>query len=581
MSEQVAIETPITVDEFAKSIDVKATDVIAELMKNGIMATINDTIDFETASIVAEDLGVNVTQADHTGDRAELKKQGTVLEEGEGEPRPPIVAVMGHVDHGKTTLLDAIRESDEAAGEAGGITQHISAYQIKHNDRWVTFLDTPGHEAFSILREHGAYLTDVAIVTIAADDGIKPQTEETLRYVQEAGVRMVVAINKIDKPDADVNRVKQQLADKNLVPEEWGGDTVVVEISAHKRQNLDKLLDMVFLVADIEDLRSRYEGPAEGVVIESRMVHGKGSVPTILVQHGQLNVGDFLVADNVYAKVRSLEDFMGKQLKKADPGMPVAVTGWKGAPKLAAFVQEYPDEKAARNAAEGEGESAPNRSGITQADALTAAMQAHQTNTVPVIVKADVDGSLAAVTQSLEALKNEEVKVEIVGSGVGSVSESDVTLAESTKAVIIGFGVNVQGRIKRLAIQAGVEIRVYNVIYELIDDMREQLNSLLKPEVIEEVQGELEIKGVFKLAQKEIICGGQVKTGKLVTDLNVRVKDGEEIGVVKNLQREQQSAKEINQGEMCGLNIVTKRKHKVKEGDILEFFTREEKKRTI
>lgn len=581
MSEKVAIETPITVGEFAKSIDVKTTDVISELMNNGVMATINDTIDFETAAIVAEDLGVDVTQADHAEGMSERKKQGTVLEEGEGETRPPIVAVMGHVDHGKTTLLDALRESNTAAGEAGGITQHISAYQIKHNDRWVTFLDTPGHEAFSILREHGAYLTDVAIVTIAADDGIKPQTEETLRYVQEAGVRMVIAINKIDKPDADVNRVKQQLADKNLVPEEWGGDTVVVEISAHKRQNLDKLLDMVLLVADIEDLRSRYEGPAEGVVIESRMVQGKGSVPTILVQHGELNVGDFLVAGDVYAKVRSLEDFTGGHLKTAYPGMPVAVTGWKGAPKLAAFVQEYTDEKSARNATENAQDDTASRSGITQADALTAAMQAHKADTIPVIVKADVDGSLAAVTQSLEALKNEEVKVEIVSSGVGTVSESDVTLAESTKAIIIGFGVTVQGRIKRLAMQAGVEIRVYNVIYELIDDMRDQLNSLLKPEVIEEVQAELEVKGVFKLAQKEILCGGQLKTGKLVTDLNVRVKDGEEIGVVKSIQREQQSAKEINQGEMCGLSITTKRKHKIKEGDILEFFTREEKQRTI
>lgn len=584
MSEPVTIETPITVDELSRALDVKVTDLISELMKNGVMATINDTVDFDTAAVVASDLGIEVTEAtqeEEAPDAVAPRAQATVLAEGEGEPRPPVVTVMGHVDHGKTTLLDAFRESNVAVGEAGGITQHISAYQLQHNQRWVTFLDTPGHEAFSFLREHGARLTDVAIVVVAADDGIQPQTEETLRHVREAGVGMVVAINKIDMPDADPNRIKQQLADHNVLPEEWGGDTVVVEISAKQRQNLDGLLDMVFLVADVEDIRARFEGPAEGTIIEAQMVHGKGTVATVLIQHGVLRVGDGIAAGTAHGKVRSLEDFTGARLEQATPSMPVAVSGWKAAPAIGALLHGYKDEKTARSAAETAEGAARSSTTATQADALTAAMQASGVATVPVVIKTDVEGSLTAVTQSLEMLNGDEVKVDIVGSGVGPVSESDVTLAESTGAHIIAFGVNVSGRIKQLAMRANVDIRVYDVIYELIEDIRGQLNELLEPEVTEEVQATLTVKGVFKLAQKEVICGGQVTTGKLVPGLHARFQDGEYIGTVANLQREQQPAKEIIQGEMCGVNIATTHKAKVKEDDELEFFTRESTQRSI
>ncbi len=584
MDKQVAIETPITVDEFAKTLDMKVTDVIAELMKNGVMATINDTIDFETAAIVAGDLGVEVTSATDTESEEAphaRNEQATVLEEGEGEARPPIVTVMGHVDHGKTTLLDALRKSNTAGGEAGGITQHISAYQLQHNDRLITFLDTPGHEAFSALREHGARLTDVAIIVIAADDGIKPQTKEAIRFAHDAGVRMVVAINKIDKPGADSNRVKQQLAEENLIPEEWGGETVVVEISAEQQQNLDKLLDMVLLVADMEDIRARYDGPMEGVVIESRIFSGQGVTATVLVQHGELHMGDFLVADDVYGKVRSVEDFTGQRLQSAGPSTPVAVTGWKDTPRVAAFVKEYENEKSARAAAGRAQQSEVGKSGITQAEALTAAMQAGQAQTIPVIIKADVEGSLNAITQSLEGLKTDEVRVEVVESGIGPVSESDITLAESTGARIIGFGVSIPNRIKQLAQRAGIQTRMYTVIYELIDDMREEMSSTLEPEVIEEIHGTLDVQGIFKVAQKELICGGQVKTGKITPGLYVRFQEGEDVGTVQSLQREQQSVKEVAQGEMCGLNIATKHKVKINEGDILEFVSRETKKRSI
>ncbi len=581
MSKSVEIEAPITVDEFAKALDRPVTDIIGELMKNGIMATINDTIDFETASIIASDFDVELVEAEIKTEASD-QAAATVLEEGEGESRPPVVAVMGHVDHGKTTLLDALRKTDVAAEEAGGITQHISAYQIRHNDRPVTFLDTPGHEAFSVMREHGARLTDVAIVVVAADDGIKPQTEETFRYVREAGVGLVVAINKIDMPDADPNRVKQQLADHNLLPEEWGGETVVVEVSAQKGDNLGALLDMVFLVADLEDIRARADGPAEGTIIESQMVRGKGVVATVLVQHGELRVGDFLVAGSTYSKVRSLEDFTGKRVKSAQPAMPVAVDGWKDTPSIGALVVEKENEKSAREAAsKADAKSGGSVGAITQAEALTAAMQEGEIQAVPVVIKADVDGSLTAVTQSLEMLKTDEVKVEIVGSGVGPLSESDVTLAESTGALIVGFGVNVPARVKQLAANAGVEVKIYDVIYELIEDIRSRLSDLLAPEVIEDVKATLSVKGVFKTAQKELICGGQVTTGKLEPGLKTRLADGEEIGTVAGLQREQQSAKEIVQGEMCGLSLATPRKVKLQEGDELEFFTREEKQRSI
>ena len=581
MSEQVQISAPITVDELAQAIDVSATDVVAELMKNGVMATINDTIDFETASIVADDLGVPVVEAEEPEVEPSTTQGATVLDEGEGEPRPPVVAVLGHVDHGKTTLLDALRESDIAAREAGGITQHVSAYQINRNDRAITFLDTPGHEAFSVMREHGAQLTDVAIVVVAADDGFKPQTEESLRYVRQSGVGLVVAINKIDAPEADSNRVKQQLAEHNLLPEEWGGETVVVEISAKQQQNLDQLLDMVLLVADMEDIRARIDGPAEGTVIESQMVRGKGVVATVLLQHGVLRPGNFVVAGHTYARVRSLEDFNGQRIAQAHPSTPVAVDGWKDTPSIGALVVEYGSEKEAKAAVNEQQVSRQRGGGATQAEALTAAMAQSNVPTVPVVIKADVDGSLTAVQQSLESIQTDEVKVDVVGSGVGPVTESDVTLAESAEAIIIGFGVKIPSRVKQLADKAGVEVAIYDVIYELIEDVRERLSALLAPEVIEDVKAELTVKGVFKTAQKEVICGGQVTSGKLVPGLHVRTSEGDYIGTVSSLKREQQDAKEIIQGEMCGVSIATSSKAKLKEEDKLEFFTREEKQRSV
>ncbi len=592
-TETISIPKQITVNNLAKAIGVEPTDVVGELMKSGIMASSSDLIDFDVASIVSSELGVEVQESEEgavaeTSNKPKVGREATVLKAGEGEPRAPVVAVMGHVDHGKTTLLDALRDSDVASGEAGSITQHISAYQVSHNNRDITFFDTPGHEAFSSLRSHGARLTDVAIIVVAADDGIKPQTKEAIDFARDAGVAIVVAINKIDKPDANLNQVKQQLSDINLIPEEWGGDTVTVDISAQKGQNLDQLLDMVLLVADLEDLRAITTGPAEGTVIESQMVTGKGAVATTLVQRGELNIGDFLVAEDTYCKVRSIDNFKGESIKKAHPSEPVAVSGWKTPPRAGAFIYEVENEKQARSEVAANSVAVDGTNNIDQAEAITAAMhESSGRKVVPLIIKADTDGSLTSLIESIKLLEVEEIKPEVISGSVGSITESDVTLAESSGANIIGFNSRISGRVKQMASRAGVSIKLYDLIYELLEDLRQNLSSMLAPEIVEEEVASLEIMGIFKTTQKEIICGGKVKKGKITQDLIVRSSNTDEeeedleVGKVSAVQREKQSVKEVKQGDICGLSITTKQKAKLKEGDVLKFIKRTTKSREL
>lgn len=588
----VAIPETISVHDFADQLGLKVTEVIGELMKNGVMATINDNIDFETAAIVGGELGFEIVaeQAKSADSKDEKQpEQKIVLAEGEGEPRPPVIVVMGHVDHGKTSLLDAIRQSEVASGEAGGITQHVSAYQVTHNKRVLTLMDTPGHEAFSVLREHGAHLTDVAIIVVAADDGVQPQTIEAIDFAKKAGVHMVVAINKIDKPGADVNRIKTQLSEHGLVAEDFGGDTVMVEVSATKRENIAKLLDMVLLVADIEDLRALTSGPAEGMVIEAHMATGKGSVATLLVENGELKVGDYLVAGEAYGRVRRLEDFEGHAIKKAGPSQPAQVSGWKLAPVFGDQFKVVASEKEARNVVAARARRSNMHTTaavkkISHHEKLATAMAEHKTEQLPVVVKADVQGSLQSVIQSLESLGNDEVKVKIIGQGLGSISESDVSIADSAGAVIVGFNVQLPIRIKQLASRDEVDVKLYKVIYELLDDVRERLNTLLKPEVVEEFAASLIVKGVFRVTKNQLICGGQVNKGKLRAGLIVvREVDGEkqELGLVKSVQKEQQVAKEIKEGEMCGLEIETSEKVTPAIDEVLEFIERTERERSL
>lgn len=578
----VTIPEVIGVGEFANVLGLPVTRVIGELMKNGVMATINEQIDFDTAAIIGSELGFEVEPEPVI---EEVRAQKVKLAAGEGQTRPPIVAVMGHVDHGKTSLLDAIRSSHVADKEAGGITQHIGAYQIKRGERWITFIDTPGHEAFSALRQHGARMTDVAIIVVAADDGVKPQTKEAIRHAQEAGVQLVVAINKMDKDGADPIRVRQELSELGLIAEEWGGNTVMVDVSAKAGTNIDRLVDVVLLVADIEDLRARVDGPAEGSIIESHLDAGKGPVATVLVLNGLLKTGDYLVAGGTYAKVRALGDFLGKRIPSAHPGMPAVVTGFKAVPSFGDQFRAVANEKAAREAAAAVLRREQTKSlGVKKIDAtqLTAAITAGNIKELNVVVKADTKGSMESLQESLDLLRNDEVAVKVVASGVGDISESDVAFAKTAGAVLIGFNISLGSGLKALANRERVQVRLYKVIYELTDDLREALGQMLSPEVIETIVGELEIKGVFKITKSNVVCGGTITSGKVEPKLTLRVKRGDEVlgeGVLASLQKDKQEAKEAYEGETCGLNVTTN--VAIELGDKLEFYTSTSKPRTL
>jgi len=499
------------------------------------------------------------------------------------------VAVMGHVDHGKTSLLDAILGQKVADGEAGGITQHISAYQTVRNNRSITLLDTPGHEAFAALRQHGAALTDVVIIVVAADDGVKPQTVEAIRFARSANAKIVVAINKIDKEAANPQLVKTQLATEHgLNPEEWGGDVVMVEVSAKTGQNIDKLLDMVLLVADIEELKADIDVPAEGLVIESHMEVGRGAVVGLLVEQGLLKVGAFLVAGTTYAKIRTLLDFTGKPMKEAGPATPVTITGFKEIPQFGDTFEVVANEKIARMriaAAKLDHERNAASSNTTSADMLKLMTQKHDAEDFNIIVKADVQGSLTSVMDSLKLIETGGlISLHIVSSGVGNITENDIRQAADGKTVIYGFNVELPPAVKRLATRERAEVRLYRVIYELLDNAKDSMEALLAPEVVETEVGAIKIKGVFRTLKDQVIAGGEVIRGKVTKDLLVRAKRGDEVvgeAEITSVQREQTEAKEVFEGDMCGVSLKTHKKLLLEEGDILEFFTREIVKRSL
>ena len=584
---KLVIADMTTVGELAAQLDLPVTNLIGELFKNGIMATVNQRIDFETAQIIVEELGLDVELEKKIASSAALTRKDRVLSAQAAE-RPPIVAVMGHVDHAKTSLLDAILHTKVTSGEAGGITQHIAAYQTIYKDRSITLLDTPGHEAFSALRQHGAALTDVVIIVVAADDGVKPQTIEAIRFAEQAHAKIVVAINKVDKPEADVNRVKQQLAtEHNLMPEEWGGDTVMVEVSAKTGQGLDKLLELVLLVSDLEELKADVEGPAEGLVIEAHMELGRGAVVSLLVENGIVTSGSYLVAGSSYGKIRTLLDYLGKPLKDAGPSTPATVTGFKGLPQFGDRFIICTNEKQARLKAEAhkqEHKQTAATGNISGADLLSMITKRKEKQLVNIIIKADVQGSLTSVSDSLRLLENDELSLKIIGSGVGNISENDVRMAASSHAIVYGFNVQLSPAVKQLAQREKVSVRIFRIIYELIDDAKAVLTELLAPEIVETEIGTLTIKGVFRITKEEIICGGEVTKGKAQAGLLVRVLRGSEQLAeveVKSVQRQRQEAKEVFEGEMCGLQLKTHGRVNVEEGDKLSFFTREAVKRSL
>lgn len=594
MADRKTLQIPdmITVGDLAEKLGIPVVKLVGELFKNGIMATVNQRIDFETAEIIIEELGIDVKIVKKDVDAVDPEKYEIHLSKN-AKPRPPIVAVMGHVDHGKTTLLDNILGMKKASGEAGGITQHISAYQTVHNGRTITLLDTPGHEAFAALRQHGATLTDVVVIVVAADDGVKPQTVEAIKFARSANAKIVVAINKMDKPTANPNLVKTQLASEyDLNPEEWGGDTVMVEVSALTGQNVDKLLDMVLLVADMEELKADYNVPAEGLVIESNLEKGRGAVVRLLIENGTLNKGDFIVAGSAWGKVRTLEDWSGKQMKQAGPSTPATVTGFRDVPPFGTHIEEVKNEREAKALAakhyDEEVRSTANAN-ITGADLLKMMNRETEQQEASFVVKADVQGSLTSVVDSLKLLETDEVAVKIVASGVGDITEGDIRAASSSNATIYGFNVNLPAQVKRLAARAHVEVRLFKIIYELLDDAKSAMSALLPDEVVETHLGELDVQGVFRTTKTEIIAGGKVTEGRLLPHTQAKVwrgkgKKAELLGEVElvSLRREKNEASDIVEGEMCGVELALNgQKLTLELGDRLEVFKRELKSRSL
>ncbi len=577
----IQIAGSITVDELANALGLSVTFLIGELFKQGIVATINQRLDFDTASIIIEELGLKNVRLERkntstkTSDlRRELSDKAVV--------RPPVVAVMGHVDHGKTTLLDTLLHKKTVEGEAGGITQHISAYQLKHNERLITFLDTPGHEAFAAIRQHGAMLTDIVVIVVAADDGVKPQTVEAIKFAQSANAKIIVAINKIDREGADIPRTMADLAQHGLNPEEWGGDITMVPISAKRGDNLEKLLDLILLTADIEELKADVQIPSEGLVIESHMEVGKGSVVNLLVTGGELKTGEFIVAGSAYGKIRTMLDFRGKPKGKATPSTPVTVTGFKELPNFGDKFIEVKDEKSARKMALLNAQNLVEESAsanVTSSDLLRMMNNADNAKVFNVIIKGDVLGSVTSVVDSLKMIDTKgEVMLNIVSSGVGDITENDIYMAEGDNTVVYGFNVNVPTNIVKLAARDGVEIRNYKIIYELLDDAKTSMENLLDAEIVETEMGEMKIKGVFRTERTAIIAGGEVLTGLAKKGLMGRVYHEKElIGEVEvdSVQKEKMDVNELVAGETGGIAFKLEKKLVIEVNDRVKFFTRE------
>ncbi len=580
---EVSVPETITVADLAHKMSVKAAEVIKTLMKMGSMVTINQVLDQETAMIVVEEMG-------HLAKAAAIDTPEAFLEESAVEhvslPRAPVVTVMGHVDHGKTSLLDYIRRAKVAAGEAGGITQHIGAYHVKTPKGMITFLDTPGHEAFTAMRARGAKATDLVILVVAADDGVMPTTTEAIHHAKAAGLPVVVAVNKIDKPEANPERIRQELANHAVVPEEWGGEAMFVDVSAKTGQGIDALLDAVLLQSEVLELTAPQDAPAKGIVIESRLDKGKGPVATVLVQSGTLKRGDILLAGQAFGRVRAMQDENGKNINEAGPSIPVEIQGLSDVPNAGDDALVLPDEKKAREIALfRQGKYRDVKLAKQQAaklESMFEQMAEGEVKQLPLILKADVQGSYEGLAHALSRLSTDEVKVNVIHSAVGGITESDVNLALASKAVIIGFNVRADANARKLAESSGVDIRYYNIIYEAVDDVKAALSGLLSPEKKENVLGQAEIRQVFQVPKVGAVAGcmvlsGLVKRGARVRLLrdNVVLFDGE----LDSLKRVKDDVKEVKEGFECGLSL--KNYNDIKEGDQLEVYEVVEVARTL
>lgn len=577
--ETIEIPDLLTVQELATSMIVPVKDVITELIKTGTMATINQNIPSNVAIAVAKKFGFNAVVKE-AGEEVTVEQ-----EEDKAEmmtPRPPVVTVLGHVDHGKTSLLDKIRQADVAAGEAGGITQKIGAYTVEQNDRKITFIDTPGHEAFTAMRARGAKVTDVAILVVAADDGVMPQTKEAIAHVKAAGVPIVVAINKMDKPDAQPDRVKQQLAEQGLQPVDWGGTVEMVPVSAKTGDGIAHLLDTVLLEADIRDLKANRNRRATGVVIESALHRGRGAVATALVQNGTLRVGDIIVVGGTFGKVRALIDDKGKQVKKAGPSIPVEIMGLADVPSAGDSLTVVSDERVAREAAE---KRATRRRDVrisatgSQRVSLETfmSMPTEGKKALNLIIKADGQGSLEALRTRMESLSDDNVDIRVIHGGVGAISPNDVNLASASNAVLIGFNIRPDETARRLAENEGVDLRFYQVIYEIEEDLKKAMRGMLAPVVREVTLGRAEVRQVFKVSKVGTIVGCYVTSGKILRNAKARVvRDGTVVfdGEIESLRRFKDDVREVAEGFECGIQIA--KFQDLKEGDVVEAYAMEQ-----
>ncbi|WP_409227479.1 translation initiation factor IF-2 [Gudongella sp. SC589] len=580
----IEIESEVIVKDLAEMIGVNASQIITKLIGLGVMVNQNQAIDSEIASIVADDFNVEVKALEPEVEQTEEDLLDYDDEPEDMLPRPPVVTVMGHVDHGKTSLLDAIRHTNVTDKEAGGITQHIGAYAVNVNNKKIVFLDTPGHEAFTSMRARGASVTDVAILVVAADDGVMPQTVEAIAHAKAAGVPIIVAINKIDKPDANPDRVKQELADNGLVPEDWGGDTIIVPVSAIQRTGIEDLLEMILLVADMQELKANPERRAVGTIIEAQLDKGKGPLATVLVQKGTLHVGDMVVSGLASGRIRAMLDEKGKNVKKATPSIPVMILGLSEVPNAGDLLFAVENEKAARNLADARKnqlrEAQMKQSSKVSLDDLFEKIKLGEVKDLNIIVKGDVRGSIEALSQSLNKLDTEEVRVNLIHGGVGGITESDIMLASASNAIVIGFNVRPNLNAIEVAKKEDVDIRTYRIIYEAIEDIQAAVKGMHAPKIVEEILGRAQVRATFRLPNGNTIAGIYVVSGKITRNANIRLLRDDVVifdGSVSSLKRFKDDAKEVLTGFEAGLGLENF--NDIKEGDNLEAYVLKEVKK--
>jgi translation initiation factor IF-2 len=585
---KIRISDVITIAELAKRMGVKANDLIKELMRQGQMVTINHPLDFESAAILAAEFGYEVENVafDEESLLAHSDIETTVDDESKLEPRPPVITIMGHVDHGKTSLLDAIRHAKVTEGEAGGITQHIGAYDVELDGRKMTFLDTPGHEAFTSMRARGAQVTDIVVLVVAADDGVMPQTREAINHSKAAGVPIIVAVNKIDKPDAKPDRVMQELSELELLPESWGGDTIYVDVSAKERTNIDQLLEMILLQSEVLELKANPDKRAHGTVIEARLDRGRGPVTTVLVQEGTLKVGDPIVAGLHYGRVRSMSDDRGKPVTQAGPSFPVEVTGLTGVPEAGEPFHAVEDEKVAKDVAQHRAQKAREaemaKSSKISLEQLYARIQEGDVKELRVVVKADVQGSVEAVSETLTKLSTDACRLIVIHSGVGGITETDITLASASDAIVLGFNVRPAPKATQLAELEGVDIRLYSVIYDAVNDIKDAMEGLLAPTLKEVDLGRAEVREAFNVSKVGTIAGCYVVSGKIVRNAHARLLRDDVViwtGKMSSLRRFKDDVKEVANNYECGIGLENY--NDIKSGDVIEAFEIKEVKTTL